>query len=248
MYGAKIIVKLLKYIDPKIPFKKDDLISLNLPDFQVMDYIWTLQELNLISEDNSSDNYSLKDKATLNEFVAKWKDPESTYIPSEDEENFIIKRCPYCGAEVKDDFKFCKQDNTKLQEKNASENKTIKKEQPIIKLKPCEYCGEKINTKAEICPECGVRLKKAELEKNPGIALILSLIIPGFGQLYNNQIHKGFCFIVLFIISIILIIYIIGVFLGLIIWIYAIYDAYNTSKALNNGEIIEDKIWVSSKK
>lgn len=31
MYGAKIIVKLLKYIDPKIPFKKDDLISLNLP-------------------------------------------------------------------------------------------------------------------------------------------------------------------------------------------------------------------------
>lgn len=233
MYGAKIIVELLSYIDPKISFKKDDLISLGFHDFQVMDYIWTLQELNLISKNNSSDSYSLKEKNILNKFIAKWGDFDSEDIISEDKENFLVKRCPDCGTKVKDDFKYCEQCGTKLQEENDSKNIIMEKRTITYKTKKCEYCGGKINTRAEICPKCGVRLKKAEIEKNPGFALMLSFIVPGFGQLYNNQIQKGIGFIVVWFISILLLVFIVGVFILLIIWIYAMYDAYNTSKDLN---------------
>ena len=62
---------------------------------------------------------------------------------------------------------------------------------------------------------------------------MLSFIVPGFGQLYNNQIQKGIGFIVVWFISILLLVFIVGVFMLLIIWIYAMYDAYNTSKDLN---------------
>lgn len=227
VYGAEIIVKLLNHIDPEISFKKEDLISLGFPDFKVMDYIWTLQELNLISKNNSSDSYSLKEKNILNKFISKWGD-----LDSEDEENFVVKRCPNCGTKVEDDL-YCEQCGTKLQEENDSKNIIMEKRTIPYKTKKCEYCGEKINTRAEICPKCGVRLKKAEIEKNPGLALMLSFIVPGFGQLYNNQIQKGIGFIVVWFISILLLVFIVGVFMLLIIWIYAMYDAYNTSKDLN---------------
>jgi TM2 domain-containing membrane protein YozV len=62
--------------------------------------------------------------------------------------------------------------------------------------------------------------------KSPGIALILSILICGLGQLYNGQIAKGILMFVLMVISWV-------VFLGWVIWIWSAIDAYTTAKAMN---------------
>ena len=62
--------------------------------------------------------------------------------------------------------------------------------------------------------------------KSPGIALLLSLLIPGVGQMYNSQVAKG----ILMLIGWILLWF---VWLGWVIWIWAMIDAYQEAKHLN---------------
>ncbi len=88
----------------------------------------------------------------------------------------------------------------------------------------CSSCGEIIKKEAEICPKCGVRQKKApssgKERKEPWLAALASLIIPGLGQIYNeDSFGKAaliFCTSWLFL-----------------PWIYGIYDAYVTAKKIN---------------
>jgi TM2 domain-containing membrane protein YozV len=62
--------------------------------------------------------------------------------------------------------------------------------------------------------------------KSPGIALLLSLLICGVGQMYNGQVAKGIlmllgcAFLWVFL-------------LGWIIWIWSMIDAYSTAKEMN---------------
>ena len=67
-------------------------------------------------------------------------------------------------------------------------------------------------------------------EKNPIVSGILSLIIPGLGQLYNGHAKKG---AVVFVIAVVL--YVLGMFittyiLSLIWALFAAYDAYMEAK------------------
>ena len=102
----------------------------------------------------------------------------------------------------------------------------------------CSNCGEEIDIDAEICPKCGVRVKAPTVgEKNPVLAAILSLLIVGLGQIYNGQIGKGIVLIICYVISIVLCTILIGIPLLVILWIYGIYDAYNTANKINAGEI-----------
>ena len=57
------------------------------------------------------------------------------------------------------------------------------------------------------------------IHKNPGLAAVLSVIIPGAGQCYNGQIGKGLLFF----------------FTAWLIipWIWAIFDAYNSANRIN---------------
>ena len=80
-------------------------------------------------------------------------------------------------------------------------------------------------------------------EKNPVFALVLSLIFPGLGQFYNNQNKKGIILIIAFLVSWVLMFILIGFILILIVWIFGMYDAYSTAKALNNGEYVEDQFF-----
>ena len=62
--------------------------------------------------------------------------------------------------------------------------------------------------------------------KSPGIALLLSILITGVGQMYNGQVAKGFlmligCVVLWFM------------FLGWIIWIWSAIDAYQEAKRIN---------------
>ena len=115
--------------------------------------------------------------------------------------------------------------------------------------KYCTNCGAQIDEKAEICPECGVRQAEpgayqenrtyqgSYQQKNPVLALILSLIIVGLGQVYNGQTVKG---IVLFIVALLLGLTGVGLIISFIIWLYAMYDAYTIAQRINDGEIIRD--------
>ena len=64
--------------------------------------------------------------------------------------------------------------------------------------------------------------------KNPGLALLLSLIMPGAGQIYNGDTGKG---ILLFFAFWLLVWFIIG----WIFWIVAMVDAYQSAQNINLG-------------
>ncbi len=108
--------------------------------------------------------------------------------------------------------------------------------------KYCPDCGaELINPDAEICPNCGGRLKPVPApepagKKNPVIALILSLIVTGLGQIYNDQLGKGILYFIIALFFGLLIFIIIGIILLPIWWIIGIVDAYKTAELINQGK------------
>lgn len=62
--------------------------------------------------------------------------------------------------------------------------------------------------------------------KSPGIALLLSFLLCGVGQMYNGQVGKGILFLVGCILSWFIL-------LGWIVWIWSMVDAYSTAKQMN---------------
>jgi len=93
-YASRIIKKLVSIVKPEVQFKKEDLKSLNLDDIQIKDYIWTLQEFNLIEVDNNK--FKLKDENTLNNFRINSKmDPID--FETLKEQNKLDKTCNVCG-------------------------------------------------------------------------------------------------------------------------------------------------------
>lgn len=77
------------------------------------------------------------------------------------------------------------------------------------------------------------------MAKNPILAAFLSFLLPGMGQIYVGKILFGLGLIVLaFIISTltIFLISIFGIIIYIIIWLYAIYDAYMSVQALESAD------------
>jgi TM2 domain-containing membrane protein YozV len=110
----------------------------------------------------------------------------------------------------------------------------------------CVNCGAEIDARAEICPKCGVRVAPPPpsvapavpvTRKSEGIAAVLSFLFVGLGQIYNGQIGKGIMFVIIGIILVFTMIFLIGFILYPLFWIYNIYDAYNTAKRINAGQI-----------
>lgn len=68
-------------------------------------------------------------------------------------------------------------------------------------LHPCPYCGAEIAPDVIKCRHCGEFVNKqveqqrlrelAPPKWNPGVAAVLSLVIPGAGQIYKGQIVGG---------------------------------------------------------
>ncbi len=69
--------------------------------------------------------------------------------------------------------------------------------------------------------------------KNPYLATILSFIFPGLGQLYNGEIGKGFSLIIGAVLGIFLMAIVVGFFWFFLLWVYGMYDAYNTAREIN---------------
>jgi TM2 domain-containing membrane protein YozV len=114
----------------------------------------------------------------------------------------------------------------------------------------CPKCGREVTEEMNICPYCGNPLKAVPKQrevpvprvtigtKNSGLAAVLSLIIPGLGQMYAGQIGRGllFLFVVIPLTVIIALFFfwlILPLFLPLAFWIWNIFDAYNICNEYN---------------
>ena len=64
--------------------------------------------------------------------------------------------------------------------------------------------------------------------KEPGIALLLSFLLPGLGQIYNGDVGKGIGFMIGFFV-------LIWVGIGIVFWIWGMIDAYQVATNINLG-------------
>ncbi|MBR0272243.1 MAG: zinc ribbon domain-containing protein [Methanobrevibacter sp.] len=166
---------------------------------------------------------------------------------TDENKNDNVMKCSHCGAELSDEA-FCPNCGkaTGIKICPNCRQKTVNEDYCSVcgykinqNIKICANCGSKIDKMANVCAHCGAKVAG----KNPVVALILSFIFPGLGQLYNNQNHKGITLIIAYIVSGILTLLLIGIILAILIWIYGMYDAFISAKAINNGELIEDRIF-----
>jgi len=67
--------------------------------------------------------------------------------------------------------------------------------------------------------------------KSSGIAVVLSFLIPGLGQVYVGKIGLGVLMILFSFIFVALMFLLIGIPLYLILWVYSMYDAYKSAEA-----------------
>lgn len=113
----------------------------------------------------------------------------------------------------------------------------------------CSDCGEVIRENAEVCPHCGVRRRSPGGDKNPGVAALLSFVIPGAGQVYNEQIGRGAIAFVgvgvadtlIVLLAVVLTVVLVGpLFLILIplVHLVVVYDAYDQAQKINRGDVV----------
>jgi TM2 domain-containing membrane protein YozV len=107
----------------------------------------------------------------------------------------------------------------------------------------CSSCGVELQNPDEIvCPNCGGEIKQLEetatvaQKKSEKLAAVLSLVLPGLGQLYNGQLGKGiiyfFAYMFCWGLASSAMLYIFPVILLYI----SILDAYSTASKMCNGE------------
>ncbi|MGP8190241.1 MAG: double zinc ribbon domain-containing protein [Methanobacterium sp.] len=140
------------------------------------------------------------------------------------------KYCGNCGDQIDQNAEICPKCGVRQPE--------------VKKTKYCTNCASQIDQNAEICPQCGVRqpgsatFKQPVIQKNPGIAAVLSALFVGLGQIYNGEILKGIILIIAYAVSCVLIFVLIGFITTPILWLFGVYDAYNTANKINAGEIV----------
>lgn len=131
------------------------------------------------------------------------------------------KNCPYCAQEILEAALRCKHCGADLVPA-APQVPAFRAQQPGITLNapqmPSAVPGQPSiviqNVQAQQAPAfAGGNIK------NPGVALLLSLIFPGGGQFYNGHAGKGL--IVLF------------TFWLVIPYIWSLFDAYSCAKRIN---------------
>jgi TM2 domain-containing membrane protein YozV len=106
----------------------------------------------------------------------------------------------------------------------------------------CPSCGGQNDDAAQFCIQCGKSLlptvrgggsssgvKTFATGKNPTVALVLSLVIPGAGQFYNGDPKKGGAILGAYLLGCVLLSVVIGIFIMIAVWIWGMIDAYNVA-------------------
>lgn len=165
--------------------------------------------------------------------------------------------CPDCGKEVPKN-KFCKNcgayisnidEPVKIESKPIVEGNALNAENQD-KSASCFNCGHELSCDFHFCPNCGqdltsqkINSKKDGGDKNTLLAVILSVFIPGLGQIYLGLDNKGAIFLIAYIVSVFLILCLIGILFVIIIWVWALIDTIISINALNRGEEVVDKLF-----
>ena len=154
--------------------------------------------------------------------------------------------CQNCGMEVVEGARFCKNCGSEIIVEEINEDGT----------RFCSNCGFEMPKSTRFCPECGTAtgstpqtVNNAAVvrnDKNPLLAAILSFFIIGLGQAYLGLVKKGIILFVLAIISGFLMSVVIGWFTWFLVWIYAIYDGYNSAEKMKKGIEVEDTLDISN--
>lgn len=117
----------------------------------------------------------------------------------------------------------------------------------------CTECGSEVFPGASFCQSCGCRLspkyqagvsRKGNLKddswaqstrslcvvRSPGLAAVLSFILPGLGEIYAGKIFAGFLVMSIEIFLLCVAAHVpVAVFLCVTVWIYSINNAYKRS-------------------
>ncbi|MGE7944861.1 zinc ribbon domain-containing protein [Lysinibacillus xylanilyticus] len=104
-------------------------------------------------------------------------------------------------------------------------------------LNYCHNCGNELNPIQDMCTSCGIILRKPPKGTNPLAPALLTFLIPGVGQIINNQVGKGFLCLFIFIM--------IGVFIFdnliigfIIVGLPILIDAYLIGKKCYEGKAV----------
>jgi TM2 domain-containing membrane protein YozV len=108
----------------------------------------------------------------------------------------------------------------------------------------CSGCGNPVDPRAMVCPRCGVAAGGALAataavaalsmrHKSPGMAILLSLFLPGAGQLYIGRTGRGIAFFCGAVFAYVLIVALIGLILVPVVVIWAAIDANKLANAYN---------------
>ena len=141
-----------------------------------------------------------------------------------------------------------------VEEASQTEDVVVQNHPEVTKsVKYCFNCGYELGGDFHFCPNCGCDLKPKDMsnkkslsvneEKNILLAIILSVFLPGLGQIYLGLDRKGAIFLIAYVVSAILIILLIGFSLVIVIWIWALVDTIQSTNALNRGDVVEDKLF-----
>lgn len=159
----------------------------------------------------------------------------------ENKEDAEFKICDNCGFKMDEDIKFCPKCGSKVTEKQDADS-------TAQEFKFCANCGFKMDKNNKFCPNCGSspdnpkQAMHIQSDKSSGLAAVLSFLIIGLGQIYLGLTKRGLILFVLAVISGFLMLIYIGWIIWLLVWIYAIYDAYNSGEKIKNGEYVEDTL------
>ena len=152
--------------------------------------------------------------------------------------NQNTKFCANCGAEINVNAVACPKCGAR-----ASANNQFRQQ---ANRKFCSNCGTEVNINAVVCTNCGASIAGnagVSEEKSVGLSIVLSILLSGLGHFYLGLNQRGVTFLIAYIISCILMLFVIGFILAPAVWIWCLIDVIKSTEALNAGEYVEDKLF-----
>ena len=135
--------------------------------------------------------------------------------------------CPKCGADNSGGAQFCEKCGSQLPVVAAAGGGLAASPGGVQQYAPQPY-DDRMRAPGGSPQIPGRRYAQ---DKNPVVAVILSFLLCGLGQLYNGDVKK--CFTMWGIALLIIILAVVtggaGGLLGFIIWIWSMVDAYNVA-------------------